>query len=88
MPPKVWFINGASKGFVESTLRRGDKVAATSLETAPLSRLKARYGDNLLAMRVDPSDTTAVDAARTRARERFGRLDVLFDSPQLVRSTP
>lgn len=78
MPPKVWFVNGASKGFVESTLRRGDKVAATGLDTAPLSRLTARYGDNLLPMRVDPHDTNAVAAAVARARERFGRLDVVL----------
>jgi len=78
MPPTVWFVNGASKGFVESTLRRGDKVAATSLETAPLSRLTARYGDNLLPMRVDPDDRNAVQAAVARARERFGHLDVVL----------
>jgi NADP-dependent 3-hydroxy acid dehydrogenase YdfG len=78
MPPTVWFVNGASKGFVESTLRRGDKVAATSLETAPLSRLAARYGDNLLPMRIDPGDANAVEAAVARARERFGHLDVVM----------
>jgi NADP-dependent 3-hydroxy acid dehydrogenase YdfG len=86
MPSKVWFVNGASKGFVESTLRRGDKIAATSLETAPLSRLKARYGDNLLTMRVDPDDAGAVEAAIARARERFGRLDVMFGNPQPSRN--
>jgi NADP-dependent 3-hydroxy acid dehydrogenase YdfG len=78
MPQQTWFIAGASKGFVEATLRRGDKVAAAVRETAPLTRLAARYGDNLLPMRVDPSDATAVDAARARAEERFGRLDVVM----------
>jgi NADP-dependent 3-hydroxy acid dehydrogenase YdfG len=88
MPPKVWFIAGASKGFAESVLARGDKVAAAALDTAPLTRLTARYGENILAMRVDPTDAAAVDAARDRARERFGRLDVLFDNPHVARSTP
>ena len=78
MPQQTWFITGASKGFVEATLRRGDRVAAAGLDTAPLARLSARYGDNLLSMRVDPNDATAVDAARSRAEERFGRLDVVM----------
>ena len=78
MPPTVWFVNGASKGFVESALRQGDKVAAASLNTAPLTRLAARYGDNLLAMRVNPCDPAALEAAVERARERFGHLDVVL----------
>ena len=86
MPPTVWFISGASKGFVEATLRRGDKVAAAALNTAPLTRLTPRYGDNLMAMRVDVDDDAAVAAAVERARERFGRLDVVLPSPQAVRS--
>ena len=78
MPQQTWFIAGASKGFVEATLRRGDRVAAASLETAPLARLATRYGDNLLSMRVDPTDSAALDVARARAEERFGRLDVVM----------
>ena len=78
MRQQTWFITGASKGFVEATLRRGDRVAAAGLDTAPLARLSARYGDNLLSMRVDPDDAAAVDAARTRAEERFGQLDVVM----------
>jgi NADP-dependent 3-hydroxy acid dehydrogenase YdfG len=86
MPPKVWFITGASKGFAESVLARGDKVAAAARNTAPLTRLAPRYGDNLLAMRVDEDDQAAVDAAVERARERFGHLDVVLANPQAVRS--
>ena len=78
MPSQTWFVAGASKGFVESVLRRGDKVAATALNTAPLTRLAARYGDNLLPMRVDPRDPAALEAAVARAHERFGHLDVVM----------
>jgi NADP-dependent 3-hydroxy acid dehydrogenase YdfG len=86
MPPTVWFVQGASKGFVEATLSRGDKVAATALNTAPLTRLASRYGDNLLAMRVDASDENAVAAAFELARERFGHLDVVIPSVQGART--
>jgi NADP-dependent 3-hydroxy acid dehydrogenase YdfG len=86
MPPTVWFIPGASKGFAEATLRRGDKVATASLDTAPLTRLAPHYGDNLLAMRVDVTDEDAVAAALSRARERFGHVDVVLPTLQTVRS--
>jgi len=32
------------------------------------------------------NDPAAVDAAEARTRERFGRLDVRLDNPQLTRS--
>jgi len=90
MPPKVFFITGAAKGagrlWAEDALKRGDKVAAAARNTAPLTRLASRYGDNILTMRVDPNDPAAVDAAVARARERFGHLDVMLDNPQVVES--
>jgi NAD(P)-dependent dehydrogenase (short-subunit alcohol dehydrogenase family) len=90
MPHKVFFITGASKGlgriWAEDALRRGDKVAAAARNTAPLGKLAARYGDNILPMRVDVNDPAAVDAAEARTRERFGRLDIRLDNPQLTRS--
>jgi NADP-dependent 3-hydroxy acid dehydrogenase YdfG len=92
MVPKVVFISGASKGagrlWAEDALARGDSVAAAARNTAPLTRMAARYGDRLLPMRVDVTDPRALDAAKERARERFGRLDVLLDNPQISRSRP
>jgi NAD(P)-dependent dehydrogenase (short-subunit alcohol dehydrogenase family) len=90
MPHKVFFITGASKGlgriWAEDALARGDKVAAAARNTAPLAKLAVRYGDAILPMRVDVNDPAAVDAAEARTRERFGRLDVRLDNPQLTRS--
>src|SRR3954468_11793609 len=89
MPPKVFFITGASKGlgriWAEDALARGDKVAAAARNTAPLTKLASRYGDNILPMRVDVNDPAALDAAKARTREWFGRLDVMLDNPQPVR---
>jgi NAD(P)-dependent dehydrogenase (short-subunit alcohol dehydrogenase family) len=82
--PKVWFITGSSKGFgriwAEAALARGDQVAATARDPRTLGELVERYGDNVLALRLDVTDKAAVDAAVAQAHERFGRLDVVVNN--------
>src|ERR1700749_1263637 len=79
--PKFWFIPGASKGFgriwAEAALARGDQVAATARDPRTLDDLVERYGDNVLAHRLDVTDKAAVDALVHKAHERCGRLDVV-----------
>jgi NAD(P)-dependent dehydrogenase (short-subunit alcohol dehydrogenase family) len=82
--PKVWFITGASKGFgriwAEAALARGDQVAATARDPRTLDDLVERYGDNVLAHRLDVTDKATVDALVHKAHERFGRLDVVVNN--------
>jgi NAD(P)-dependent dehydrogenase (short-subunit alcohol dehydrogenase family) len=82
--PKVWFITGASKGFgriwAEAALARGDRVVATARDPRMLDGLVERYGDNVLAHRLDVTDKAAVDATVHKAHERFGRLDVVVNN--------
>jgi NAD(P)-dependent dehydrogenase (short-subunit alcohol dehydrogenase family) len=82
--PKVWFITGTSKGFgriwAEAALARGDRVAATARDPATLADLAAEYGDAVLALGLDVTDKSAVDAAVARAHDRFGRLDVVVNN--------
>ncbi|GAA3159552.1 SDR family NAD(P)-dependent oxidoreductase [Nonomuraea roseoviolacea] len=81
---KVWFVTGSSRGlgrsFVEAALSRGDRVAATARDTASLDELVASYGDAVLALELDVTDRAAVFASVRRARERFGRLDVVVNN--------
>ncbi|WP_336207072.1 SDR family NAD(P)-dependent oxidoreductase [Nonomuraea sp. LPB2021202275-12-8] len=81
---KVWFITGSSRGlgrsFVEAALSRGDKVAATARNTAHLDDLAAAYGDAVLPLELDVTRRAAVFESVKRAREHFGRLDVIVNN--------
>jgi NAD(P)-dependent dehydrogenase (short-subunit alcohol dehydrogenase family) len=81
---KVIFITGASRGFgkiwTEAFLRRGDKVAATARNTDTLADLKRTYGNALLPIQLDVTDRAASFAAINKAKEHFGRLDVVINN--------
>ena len=81
---KVWFITGTSKGFgriwAEAALERGDRVVATARNASTLTDLVERYGENVLALKLDVTDKPAVEAAIARAHEHFGRLDVVVNN--------
>ncbi|WP_433411385.1 SDR family NAD(P)-dependent oxidoreductase [Microtetraspora malaysiensis] len=81
---KVWFVTGSSRGlgrnFVEAALSRGDKVAATARTTASLDELVAVYGDAVLPLALDVTDKDAAFEGVKRAKEHFGRLDVIVNN--------
>ncbi|MER7988965.1 SDR family NAD(P)-dependent oxidoreductase [Streptomyces noursei] len=81
---KVWFVTGSSRGlgrnFVEAALARGDEVAATARKTASLDELVATYGDAVLPIELDVTDKAAVFEGVARAKEHFGRLDVVVNN--------
>jgi NADP-dependent 3-hydroxy acid dehydrogenase YdfG len=82
MAEKIWFVTGASRGFgrlwTEAALARGDKVAATARDTAVLSDLSQKFGDNVLPLELDVTNPNAVTVAVNRAHRHFGRLDVIL----------
>ncbi|XVQ07525.1 SDR family NAD(P)-dependent oxidoreductase [Spirillospora sp. CA-255316] len=81
---KIWFITGSSRGlgrnFVEAALSRGDKVAATARNTAHLDDVVAAYGDAVLPLELDVTERAAVFESVKRAKEHFGRLDVIVNN--------
>ncbi|MGP4103904.1 SDR family NAD(P)-dependent oxidoreductase [Nonomuraea sp. KM90] len=81
---KVWYVTGSSRGlgrsFVEAALSRGDKVAATARNAAGLDDLVATYGEAVLPLALDVTDKAAVLESVKRAREHFGRLDVIVNN--------
>ncbi|HEY6739321.1 MAG TPA: SDR family NAD(P)-dependent oxidoreductase [Actinopolymorphaceae bacterium] len=81
---KIWFITGSSRGlgrhFVEAALSRGDKVAATARTLSGLDDLVAAHGEAVLPLRLDVTDRAAVLETVKRAREHFGRLDVVVNN--------
>ena len=81
---KTWFITGTSRGFGRewaiAALERGDQVAATARDLATLDDLVAKYGDQILPLKLDVTDREADFAAVRHAHDRFGRLDVVVNN--------
>ncbi|MCH5717930.1 SDR family NAD(P)-dependent oxidoreductase [Niabella hibiscisoli] len=81
---KTIFITGASKGFgkiwAEAFLKRGDKVIATARNIKNLEDLVQQYKDNILPVQLDVNNREAVFTAVNKARDHFGRIDVLINN--------
>jgi len=84
MAQKVWLITGASRGFgriwAEAALERGDLVAATSRKLSDVADLRERFGDSVLPLTLDVTNTEQVNQAVTAAHAHFGRLDVVLNN--------
>jgi NAD(P)-dependent dehydrogenase (short-subunit alcohol dehydrogenase family) len=81
---KTIFITGTSRGFgklwAEALLQRGDKVIATARDLSSLDDLAAKYGGNILPLKLDVNDRAASFKAVTKAKEHFGSIDVLINN--------
>jgi NAD(P)-dependent dehydrogenase (short-subunit alcohol dehydrogenase family) len=81
---KTWFITGASRGFgriwAEAALKRGDRVAATVRKLADVADLVERFGDTVLPLALDVTDSVQVHKVVQQAYAHFGRLDVLVNN--------
>lgn len=81
---KVWFITGSSRGFgriwTEAILQRGDKVAATARRLESIADLKEKYGQNVLTLPMDVTNTEQVNSAVNQAHKHFGRLDIILNN--------
>lgn len=81
---KIWFITGSSRGFgkiwTEAALQRGDKVIATARKLSAIAHLNEKYGDNVLTLELDVTDTEKVNSAVQQGYEHFGRLDIVLNN--------
>lgn len=65
----------------EFVLRRGDIAIATLRKPEVLDDLKAQYAaDKLLTLKLDVTNLDEIAAAFTKAKEVFGRVDVVFNN--------
>lgn len=82
--PKVWFITGASRGFgkiwTEAALERGDKVAATARKLESINFLNEKYGENVLTLELDVTNSEQVKAVVEQAHSHFGKLDIVHNN--------
>ena len=84
MADRVWFITGASRGlglaFTEAAVEHGDRVAATVRRESDESSIRRAFGGDVLPLRLDVTDRSAVFACVDRAVTEFGALDVLVNN--------
>ena len=84
MESKIWLITGASRGFgriwAEAALGRGDKVAATARKAEDLAELSERFGDAVLPLALDVTNTAQIQHVLQAAHGHFGRLDVVLNN--------
>ncbi|HEX5294481.1 MAG TPA: oxidoreductase [Streptosporangiaceae bacterium] len=81
---RVWLITGASSGFgraiTEAAVAAGDVVAAVARNVTALDDLVAAHEGQVEAVRLDVTDTAAIDAAVQDIAARHGRIDVLVNN--------
>ncbi|KAG0697671.1 NAD(P)-binding protein [Suillus ampliporus] len=82
---KVWLVTGSSSGFgrsmTELLLKDGNRVIATLRCKEALSDLAKQYpSSQLLIVQMDVVNSPEVAAAFAKAREVFGRVDVVFNN--------
>jgi NADP-dependent 3-hydroxy acid dehydrogenase YdfG len=84
MSPRIWFITGASRGFgriwAEAALSRGDQVVATARKLESIADLKERFGDAVLPLALDVTNTDQVQKAVKQAHTHFGKLDIVLNN--------
>jgi NAD(P)-dependent dehydrogenase (short-subunit alcohol dehydrogenase family) len=80
----IWFITGSSRGLGRSltaaVLAHGDRVAATARRPEQLADLVAQYGDRILPLALDVTNSEQITQAVAAAVAYFGRLDVVVNN--------
>ncbi|WP_319783760.1 SDR family oxidoreductase [Oceanisphaera sp. IT1-181] len=90
---KVVLITGASSGIgaatVDKVIEAGHKVVITARSTDKLKKIVKRWGeDKVLAVTADVSKLDEITKVVEKAKEKFGRIDVVFANAGTGVNTP
>jgi NAD(P)-dependent dehydrogenase (short-subunit alcohol dehydrogenase family) len=89
---KTWFVTGSSRGFgraiAEAALKRGDRVVATARKPEQIEDLSNTFGENVLTLALDVTDSAAARRAIHAALNRFGSLDIVVNNAGYADSAP
>lgn len=82
---RTWFITGGTPGgfgmpFADAALEIGDRVALTARRPAELTDWAQRYGERVLVLPLDVTDSQQVREAVRATEEHFGGVDVLVNN--------
>ncbi|WP_028867683.1 SDR family oxidoreductase [Psychromonas arctica] len=90
---KIIIITGASSGIgaatVDKVIEAGHKAVITARSTEKLNKIVQRWGeDKVLAVTADVSNLDEISNVINKAKEKFGRIDVVFANAGMGASTP
>lgn len=90
---KIVLITGASSGIgaatVDKVIEAGHKVVITARSTDKLNKIVKRWGeDKVLAVTADVSKLDQIQQVVEKAKEKFGRIDVVFANAGTGVNTP
>ncbi|MBM9507787.1 oxidoreductase [Actinacidiphila acididurans] len=81
---KVWLITGANSGFgraiAQAAVAAGDVVIGAARREGALDDLVAAHPDQVEALRLDVTDSAAIETAVKDVIARHGRIDVLVNN--------
>ena len=81
---KVWFITGCSTGFGRElatlALQQGNKVIVTARTLSDVEDIVAPYPETAIAVKLDVTDSAAINNAVEKALNAFDRIDVLVNN--------
>lgn len=80
----TWLITGCSTGLgralAQAVLARGDNAVVTARDVAKLQDLATEFPTTALAVALDVTEQSQIEAAMKEAEERFGAVDVLVNN--------
>jgi len=81
---KVWLITGCSTGFgrelAKEVLAQGFKAAVAARNIADVQDIIKDYGDSAIAVKLDVTTESDIDAAVKTVTDKFGQIDVLVNN--------
>jgi NAD(P)-dependent dehydrogenase (short-subunit alcohol dehydrogenase family) len=81
---KTWFITGCSTGFgralAQNLIGLGHNVVVTARNPDQVADLVADHPDTTIALKLDVTDQSQIDAAIAAATARFGAIDILINN--------
>jgi NAD(P)-dependent dehydrogenase (short-subunit alcohol dehydrogenase family) len=80
----VWLITGCSTGFgrelAKLVLARGWRAIVTARDPSKVADIAEGHGDHALVLPLDVTRREQIDAVVARAKQKFGRIDVLVNN--------
>ncbi|BBZ12060.1 SDR family NAD(P)-dependent oxidoreductase [Mycobacterium branderi] len=80
--------SGLGRALVQRFLGEGSKVACLEYSTAKVDRLRAEFGDSVLAIEGDIRDPAASESAVAEVLRNCGRLDALIGTAAIFDNVP